>query len=133
MHSKNHILVKNFFFSICIALLCSSCYQAERNCQDFKVGTFEFTYEINGETRTGKSIRTDTLSIDYYENKIDTFTIRWVTDCEFIGRKLHPKDHADSKPIQMKIISTTKDSYLLEYALLEDPTTKRRGTVKKIN
>jgi hypothetical protein len=124
--------VKNFIFSICIALLLSSCYQAERNCKDFKTGIFEFTYEINGETKTGKSVRTDTLSIDYYENKIDTFTIRWVTDCEFIGRKLRPIDFIDSKPIQMKIISTTADSYLLEYSLLEDQTTKKRGTVKKI-
>ncbi|QHI35009.1 hypothetical protein IMCC3317_03550 [Kordia antarctica] len=124
--------MKNFIFSICIALLLSSCYQTERNCNDFKTGTFEFTYEINGESKTGKSIRADTLSVDYYDNKIDTFTIRWVTECEFIGRKLHPIDYADSKPIQMKIISTTADSYLLEYSLLEDQKTKKRGTVKKI-
>lgn len=124
--------MKNFIFGACLALLLSACYQVERNCNDFKTGTFEFTYEIDGEERTGKSVRTDTLSIDYYENKIDTFTIRWVTDCEFIGRKLHPKDYSDSKPIQMKIISTKEDSYLLEYSLLEDQSTKKRGTVKKI-
>jgi len=124
--------VKNLIFSACILLLASSCYTVERNCNDFKTGTFEFTYEINGETKTGKSVRTDTLNVDYYDNVIDTFTIRWVTECEFIGRKLHPIDYADSKPIQMKIISTTEDSYLLEYSLLEDPSTKKRGTVKKI-
>lgn len=124
--------MKNFIFCISITLLLTSCYQVERNCKDFQVGTFEFTYEIDGETKTGKSVRTDTLSIDYYENKIDTFTIRWVNDCEFIGRKLHPVDYSDSKPIQMKILSTTKDSYLLEYCLLEDQSTKKRGTVKKL-
>jgi hypothetical protein len=124
--------VKNFIVVTCLALLLSSCYSVERNCKDFQTGTFEFTYEINGETKTGKSIRTDSLSIDYYDNKIDTFTIRWVTDCEFIGRKLHPIDFVDSKPIQMKIISTKADSYLLEYSLLEDQKTKKRGTVKKI-
>ncbi|MGH1388185.1 hypothetical protein [Kordia sp.] len=124
--------MKNFIFCIGIALLLTSCYHVERNCKDFQTGTFEFTYEIDGETKTGKSVRTDTLSIDYYENKIDTFTIRWVNDCEFIGRKLHPVDYSDSKPIQMKILSTTKDSYLLEYCLLEDQSTKKRGTVKKL-
>ena len=124
--------MKKIIFTICAALLLTSCYDAESNCQDFKTGTFEFTYEINGETKTGKSVRTDTLSIDYYENKIDTFTVRWVTDCEFIGRKLHPVDYSDSKPIQMKILTTTEDSYLLEYNLLEDPSTKKRGTVKKL-
>lgn len=124
--------MKNFLYSVCFLCLVSSCYTVERNCNDFKTGTFEFTYEINGETKTGKSIRTDSLSIDYYDNMIDTFSIRWVTECEFIGRKLHPIDYADSKPIQMKIISTTEDSYLLEYSLLEDPSTKKRGTVKKI-
>ena len=124
--------MKNFIFCIGIALLLTSCYQVERNCKDFQVGTFEFTYEIDGETKTGKSVRTDSLSIDYYENKIDTFTIRWVNDCEFIGRKLHPVDYSDSKPIQMKILPTTEDSYLLEYCLLEDQSTKKRGTVKKL-
>ncbi|MFK7748196.1 MAG: hypothetical protein AB8B65_07395 [Kordia sp.] len=124
--------MRKIIFSICIALFLTSCYQVELNCKDFKTGTFEFTYEIDGETKTGKSVRTDTLSIDYYENKIDTFTIRWVTDCEFIGRKLHPVDYSDSKAIQMKILSTTKDSYLLEYNLLEDQSTKKRGTVKKL-
>lgn len=125
--------MKKIIFTIGLALLLTSCYNVEANCQDFKTGTFEFTYEINGETKTGKSVRTDTLSIDYYENKIDTFTVRWVTDCEFIGRKLHPVDYSDSKPIQMKILTTTKDSYLLEYNLLEDPSTRKRGTVKKID
>jgi len=124
--------VKNFIFTICIVLCLTSCYQVERNCKDFKVGTFEFTYEINGETKTGRSVRTDTLNIDYYDNRIDTFTIRWVSDCEFIGRKLRPVDYSDSKPIQMMIISTTDSSYLLEYNLLEDRSTKKRGTVYKV-
>ncbi|AXG71191.1 hypothetical protein KORDIASMS9_03447 [Kordia sp. SMS9] len=124
--------MKNFIFSICIALFLSSCYHVEVNCNDFKTGTFEFTYELNGETKTGKSVRTDTLSIDYYDNKIDTFTIRWVNECEFIGRKLRPIDYSDSKPIQMKILSTTENSYLLEYNLLEDQSTKKRGTVIKL-
>ncbi|MEM6687216.1 MAG: hypothetical protein AAF617_15650 [Bacteroidota bacterium] len=124
--------MKNFIFTTCMLLCLSSCYQVERNCKDFKTGTFEFTYEIDGTSKTGKSVRTDTLSIDYYENKIDTFTIRWVTECEFIGRKLHPKDYSESKPIQMKILSTTDSSYLLEYNLLEDRSTKKRGTVIKL-
>lgn len=124
--------MKNFLFIICLALFLNSCYHVERNCKDFQTGTFEFTYEINGETKTGRSIRTDSLSIDYYDNKIDTFTIKWVNDCEFIGRKLHPIDFRDGKPIQMKIISTTEDTYLLEYSLLEDQKNKKRGTVTKI-
>ncbi|MEM6719672.1 MAG: hypothetical protein AAF611_10175 [Bacteroidota bacterium] len=125
--------MKNFIFTVCIALFLSSCYQVERNCKDFKTGTFEFTYEINGETKTGRSVRTDTLNIDYYDNKIDTFSIRWVSDCEFIGRKLRPVDYSESKPIQMMIISTTDSSYLLEYNLLEDRSTKKRGTVFKVD
>ncbi len=124
--------MKNFFFVTCLALLLSSCYSVERNCKDFQIGTFEFTYEINGETKTGKSVRTDSLSIDYYDSKIDTFTIRWVNECEFVGRKLHPIDFVDSKPIQMKIISTKDNTYLLEYSLLEDQKNKKRGTVTKI-
>lgn len=118
-------------------LLLFNCYEAQRNCTDFKTGTFEFTYMLDGEAKTGKFIRTNDLNIDYYDNKIDSASIRWINDCEFIQKKLNPKNANEEKAIHMKIVSTTNDSYTFEYQLaVQDNFKKKRvekGTAKKIN
>ena len=58
--------------SFVFLMLLTSCYNKDRNCKDFKTGTFEFTYTTDGVEKTGRFVRTDDLNIDYYENKIDT-------------------------------------------------------------
>ncbi|WP_040282000.1 hypothetical protein [Psychroserpens damuponensis] len=119
-----------------LQLLCFSCYQTERQCSDFKTGTFEFTYTIDGIDKTGTFVRTDTLNIDYFENKIDSASIRWINDCEFIQKKINPKNRSEEKAIHFKILSTTKDTYTFEYQLaVKDAFKKKRvekGTAKKI-
>lgn len=118
-------------------LLVMNCYKAERNCSDFKTGTFEFTYIVDGVEKTGKFVRTNTLNIDYYENKVDSASIRWINDCEFIQKKINPQSKSEEKAIHMKIISTTDDSYIFEYQLaIQDEFTKKRvekGTARKID
>ena len=124
------------FQILLIFCVLTSCYEQERNCADFKTGTFSFTYEINGIEKTGKFVRTDSLNIDYYENKIDSASIRWINDCEFIQTKINPKSKAEQKAIHMKILSTTADSYAFEYSLAIAPSNKKRrvekGTAKKL-
>jgi hypothetical protein len=105
------------YFSICILFLLTSCYEIERNCSEFKTGTFEFKYTIDGIEKTGKFVRTEKLNIDYYEGKIDSSSVRWINDCEFILKKLNPKRMADKDAIHMKILSTTSNSYTFEYKL----------------
>lgn len=102
---------------LCTALLCLSCYNIERNCNDFKTGTFTFDYVIDGEKRTGTFVRTENLNIDYFENTVDSASIRWVNDCEFIQTKINPKTKAEAEAIHMKILSTTDSSYTFEYKL----------------
>ena len=121
-------------FIIFISL--TSCYEKERNCTDFKTGTFEFNYIIDGEEKTGRFVRTDSINIEYFENKIDTASIRWINDCEFVMKKLHPKNMSEEKAIHMKILTTDKDSYTFEYSLAVKETNKQRrvekGLAKKI-
>ena len=118
-------------------ILLTSCYEKERNCADFKTGTFEFNYIIDGEEKTGRFVRTDSLNIDYFENKIDTASIRWINDCEFVMKKLHPKNKSEEKAIHMKILTTDKDSYTFEYSLAVKETNKQRrvekGVARKVN
>ncbi|WP_425075479.1 hypothetical protein [Psychroserpens sp. S379A] len=118
-------------------LLFVSCYNVERNCSDFKTGTFEFTYVIDGVEKTGTFVRTETMNIDYYDNKVDSAAVRWINDCEFIQKSMHPKSMAEEKAIHFKILTTTKDTYTFEYQLaVKDQYKKPRiekGTAKKIN
>lgn len=119
------------------AFFLTSCYQSERNCADFKTGTFEFTYNVDGVENKGTFKRTEDYNIDYFNNKIDSASVRWINDCEFIQKALHPKSKAEEKAIHFKIISTSEDSYTFEYQLaVKDPYKKIRvekGTAKKIN
>ena len=125
------------YVSLClIFVFLTSCYQQDRQCKDFRTGTFEFNYTIEGIEKTGTFVRTETLNIDYYENKIDTASVRWINDCEFILKKLHPKNKAEEKAIHMKIMNTKEDSYTFEYQLaVKNPNKKQhieKGFARKI-
>lgn len=124
------------YLIVLLALLFLNCHQVERNCADFKTGTFEFKYMLDGVEKTGTFTRTEDLNIDYYENKIDSASVRWINDCEFIQMKLNPKNQAEERAIHMKIISTSEDHYTFEYQLaVKTPYKKQRvekGTATKI-
>lgn len=112
-------------------LLLLSCYDAERNCKDFKTGKFKFDYEVDGIKKTTVFERNDNIEIETFEGKTDTASIRWVNDCEYVLLKLHPKNMAEEKAIGMKILTTTKNSYTFEFGMVGSDS-KQRGTVTKI-
>ena len=112
-------------------LLLLSCYDAERNCKDFKTGKFKFDYEVDGIKKTTVFERNDSIEIETFEGKTDTASIRWVNDCEYVLLKLHPKNMAEEKAIGMKILTTTKNSYTFEFGMVGSDA-KQRGTVTKI-
>ncbi|WP_394366249.1 hypothetical protein [Winogradskyella ursingii] len=122
---------------ISLLFLCLSCYNVERNCNDFKNGTFEFDYTIDGQEKTGRFTREGDLNIDYYEGKVDSSSVRWINDCEFILKKINPKTMSEKEAIHMKILSTSNDSYTFEYQLAvkkaNKPLQVERGVARKIN
>ena len=113
-------------------LLLLSCYDAERNCKDFKAGKFKFEYEVDGIKKTTVFERNDSIEIETFEGKTDTASIRWVNDCEYVLLKLHPKNMSEEKAIGMKILTTTKNSYTFEFGMVGSDA-KQRGTVTKIS
>ncbi|MFV8361170.1 DNA topoisomerase IV [Flavobacterium sp. LS1P3] len=113
-------------------LLLMSCYDAERNCKDFKTGKFKFEYEVDGVKKIAIFERNDSIEIETFEGKTDTASIRWVNDCEYVLLKLHPKNMAEEKAIGMKILTTTKNSYTFEFGMV-GVDEKQRGTVTKIS
>jgi len=123
--------MKKIISFVVLATIVTSCYNQERNCKDFKTGTFLFEQEIDGVRHTSTFIRTNEFEIETYNGKTDTASIRWVNDCEYILQKLHPKNMAEKKAVQMKILTTTKDGYKFEYSIVGDAN-KQQGEIKKI-
>lgn len=112
-------------------LLLISCYNVDRKCSDFKTGKFKFEYEVNCVKKTTVFERNDSIEIETFEGKTDTATIRWVNDCEYVIQKKHPKNMAEEKAIQMKILTTTANSYTFEFGMVGSDA-KQTGTVIKL-
>lgn len=123
----NKILVL-FLFAISM----SSCYQVERECVDFKNGSFEYSYIDNEKEIKGTIVRKNDLQIESYNKRIDSSSVRWINDCEFVAKMLHPKSKNEESSIHIKILTTTKDSYTFEYYIVGKKDKKQRGTAKKI-
>ena len=114
-----------------VLLLLYSCFQQQRNVADFKTGKYEFIQTINGKKQTTIFERSDSLQIEKYNNKVDSASVRWVSDSEFILQNLHPKTMNEKKAISMKILSTTKTGYFFEYAFVGEEK-KQQGFAKKL-
>lgn len=118
-------------FPLLTSLLLISCYNPERNCIDFKTGTFEYEALVGAEMLTTTFIRNDSIEIDFFKGKSDTSSIRWINDCEYIVKKINPKSMTEEKAIHMKILTTSGSEYIFEYNIVGD-TKKQKGTVKKV-
>lgn len=129
--TKINLICKYILFSM--LLLIFSCYKVERNCSNFRFGTFKYERVIGNKLSTSFFIRDNDIEIEYYNNKIDTSKIKWVNECEFILRKQNPINNIEKKPISMKIISTHKNYYIFEFSLVGDNKKRQRGKIVKIS
>lgn len=118
-----------FIFPLALFVACGT--PPERNCTDFKTGSFTFTALIDGEEKRTTFHRSLEIEIDEYEGKRDTSSVRWVNDCEYVLKNLNPKNMAEEKAIHIKILSTQDSSYTFEFGVVGD-SKKFRGTAHKI-
>lgn len=116
-----------------LSLFLMSCYNVERNCQDFHTGTFQFQQIIGDQLQTSRFLRTDSLEVEYFNTQVDSASIRWINSCECVLTKLNPTSNQDKRPIAIKIISTSQREYVFEYSLVGDQKNKQRGTIQKIS
>lgn len=114
--------------SLCTIFI--SCEIPERNCTDFKTGTFSFETLLDGQLVETTFMRNDTLEVDYFQGKIDSSSVRWINDCEYIVKKINPKRMSEEKAIHMKILTTEGDFYTFEYSLVGE-SNKQRGIARK--
>jgi hypothetical protein len=94
----------------------TGCYESDRNCADFKTGSFEFEALVGTEMFTTTIVRNDSIEIDFFQGKSDTSSIRWINNCEYIIKKLNPKNQAEKKAILIKILTTSQDQYTFEFS-----------------
>lgn len=132
MEIKTQIHNMKFILILFSALLLVSCYNQERNCTDFKTGKFISETEIEGKKYTSTFERNDSIQIETYEGKIDTFKVRWTNECEYVIQNINPKNREEKKAVQMKILTTKDNTYTFEYSFVGD-SKKQRGTVTKTN
>ena len=125
-------MYKKIGISIITILALGSCYQPQRDCSSFRDGEFSFTTTINEEEVTTTFIRKGDLEIDFFEGKVDSSSVRWINDCEYVVKKLHPRNKAEEKSVHMKILTTSDNSYTFEYNIVGD-TRKSKGKAIKIN
>ena len=115
--------------SFCFLFL--GCYENERNCTDFRVGTFEFETLSGTELLKTTFVRNDSLEIDYFEGKADTSSVRWINNCEYILTKLNPKNQSEKKAILIKILTTSEDEYTFEFSEV-GKTKSVQGTARRV-
>ena len=118
---------------IVLSLLFISCYNVDRDCVEFRTGSFEFSTSINDSIVKSTFIRTDNYEIEQFKGVKDSSTIRWVNECEFILTKISPKTNQERRPIRIKILRTYGNSYDFEYSQVNNPQKINRGTVNKIS
>ena len=119
-----------YYFVLLLSL--TSCYQIERNCQDFQLGTFKSEVYINDSLYTSTFTRTKTLQIETYNNHVDSSQVRWINDCEAVFKTINPKNRIEKKDIHLKILITTDSSYTFEYSYVGDKI-KQKGIAIKLN
>ncbi|APG59641.1 DNA topoisomerase IV [Christiangramia salexigens] len=113
-------------------LMMVSCFNAERNCEDYRTGTFEFQTYLNGELATSRFIRNDSIEIEKFQGETDTSSVRWINDCEYILRNINPDGMSEEKPVHIKILTTNSNGYTFEYGRVGDPK-KARGSVTRVD
>jgi len=120
-------------FATFLLLMFLSCYSPQRNCNKFHNGTFEFKTIVGDQLLESTFVRDENYEIETFNGKIDSASIRWVNPCECILTKLNPTSNQDKRPLSIKILTTNKNQYTFEYAIVGDKKNIQRGTVTKID
>ena len=129
-------MIKHYFLStflLNIILWFGACDQPpKRNCSDYKTGKFRFSTQVDEDTLTTLFDRTTALEKESFQGKQDTSTVRWINDCEYILKKIRPKNRSEEKSVHIKILTTTDSSYTFEFNAVGE-SKKLRGTAYKIH
>lgn len=120
-------VVLGLFISLLFLSSCSSSGNVDLN--SFRTGTFEIPAG-KGFDKT-MFVRTDSLQIEFYQNRTDSLSIVWKDNFNYTLYMLHPTSKLDKEPIRVRITSVKANSYEFE-AIIGHSNFKQKGTVNKI-
>lgn len=90
-------------------LLLLSCNDKSLNTTELKTGTFTTYLDDSDEVST--AFRNDSIQIETYNEKRDTFNIEWKSNFEYVLTKVNPKKGLDSVPFHVKITGVKGNEY----------------------
>ncbi len=105
--SKNIIQIKPLF--LILILFIFSCNTKRINILELREGTFETT--LPDKNVKSIAFRDKNIQIETYNNKKDTFTIKWLNNFEYELLKINPKSSLDSVPFIVKITKLSHNGY----------------------
>jgi hypothetical protein len=97
---------------------------------NFKIGKYKTILEDNDITSFAE--RNDSIQIETYNNKKDTFSIQWISNFEYVLLKKNPKSKLDSTPFYVKITGIKKNSYNFK-AYYKGSNFKQKGKAIKLD
>ena len=108
----------------------TSCYNTERNCNDYKLGSYYSEVIIDSMLYKSEFTRDTDIQVEFYNKKVDSSEVRWINDCEMVFRTINPKNRAQRKDVHLKILTTTDSSYTFEYSYVGEKL-KQKGIAYK--
>lgn len=121
--------MKRIILFISIVTLLFGCKKESISPDRFKTGTFEIP-EGKGYSRTVIT-RIDSLQIEQYEERIDSFSISWKNNFNYSLKMTNPKSALDEEIIYVKITNIEKKAYDFE-AVIGHSNYTQKGTITKI-
>ncbi len=121
-------MYKAYFILFLLLISCNEVPSSTTN--NFKVGKYKTILEDSDITSF--AVRNDSIQIETYDNKKDTFKIQWNNQFEYVLLKKNPKSRLDSTPFHVKITGIKKDSYSFK-AFYKGSNFKQKGRAIKIN
>ncbi len=118
-----------YLLIIFIFIILASCKENTGDVNRFKTGTFKTFLEDKDVTSV--AIRNDSMQIETYNNKKDSFAIEWKSNFEYVLTKIHPKSELDSTPFHVKITGFKDKTYTFK-ANYKGSKFKQKGHVVKL-
>ncbi|HIE45579.1 MAG TPA: hypothetical protein EYG80_00150 [Flavobacteriaceae bacterium] len=98
--------------------------------KQLRIGTFKTI--IKDGNYESLATRNDSIQIETFDKKKDTFYITWKSNFEYSLLKKNPKNDLDKKEFIVKITGIKKNSYTFT-AYFKDSNYKQKGKAIKIN
>jgi len=119
-----------FYYFILLILIISCNKSTNLTPNELRNGKFKTIIEKGNYISIAN--RNDSIQIETFNNKIDTFYIKWKNNFKYSLIKKNPKSKLDKKEFIVKITGIKQNSYTFS-AYFKDSNFKQKGKAFKLN